>query len=142
MPIHVVEPVGMGRDDFEPALVGGRQVEPFVAAGTERHRVAERFGLAWLGIAVERRGVVRPQAEEQAAPDFAKRQATEEPHGLGEDLLGFAGPRLAGAAVLVLPAIVLEKMEADVPGKVDAMAVREKPRLGEVQRVIGLVAET
>jgi hypothetical protein len=103
--------------------------------------MADRLGFARLGVAMQRRVLVRPQTEEHAAADLTKRQRLQERHGLRKKLLGLLGPSLPFAAVLVFPALVLEEMKAHVPREIDAMPVREETRLRLVERMIGLVAE-
>ena len=48
---------------------------------------------------------------------------------------------LALAGVLVLPAVVLEEVVADLPGEIDAVALLEEALLRGGEGVVGLVAE-
>jgi hypothetical protein len=141
VPIHVVEPVRAGSHDLLLRFGRAGQVQAFVAPRTKAHRVTDRLRLARLGVAVERRVLVRAEPEQDTPADLTKGQPAQERDRLGEKLRGFLRPRLAVAAVLVFPALVFEKVEAHVPREIHAMAVREEARLDLVERVVGLVAE-
>ena len=149
VPVHVVEPVDGRVDRQLRRAVRRRDIETLLAARAagraaarlEADRLRDSERLAGLAVAVRGRVVVGEEAEDHDASQLHHRQRLDEGDRLREDGARLLSEVLAGAGVLVLPAIVLEEVVADLPREIDAVALLEESRLRVGEGAVGLVAE-
>src|SRR5688572_26267764 len=108
VPVHVVEPIEPALDRNPAREIGAREEERLVAPGTDGDRVTDLAVRIGDGVTVERRVIVRLEAEDDAAADLAKRKLANEVDRVRKEGQCLVAECFSRSGVFVFPPDVLE----------------------------------